>query len=91
MGFNAKEKRLRYIGHVLNLITKAYLYSQDVTDFEKKFKESGPTTRRKMWRDRGPLGKLYNLVAHVMALGKRTDLFLALQQTENVGITAGKR
>jgi hypothetical protein len=43
ISFNAKEKILRYIGHVLNLIAKAYLYSQDVTDF-KKFKELGPTT-----------------------------------------------
>ncbi len=48
MGFNPKEKRLRYIGHVLNLIAKAYLYSQDVSDFEKKFKDVGPPIRRKM-------------------------------------------
>ncbi len=91
MGFNPKEKRLRCMGHVLNLIAEAYLYGQDVSDFEKKFKDAGPPVRRKMWRDRGELGKLHNLVAHVMASGKRTELFLALQRTENVGITAGKR
>jgi hypothetical protein len=27
IGFEPKEKRLYYIGHILNLITKAYLFS----------------------------------------------------------------
>ena len=91
MGFDPKTKRLRCIGHVLNLIAEAYLFGQDVSDFEKIFKEQGLSGRRKMWRDRGELGKLYNLVAHVMASRKRSDLFTALQETENVGIIAGKR
>jgi len=39
MGFDLKAKRLYYIEHVLNLIVKAYLYEQDVSDFEVQFKE----------------------------------------------------
>ena len=35
IGFDPKVKRLRYMGHILNLITKAYLYGQDASDFEK--------------------------------------------------------
>jgi hypothetical protein len=27
IGFDLKQKRLRYIGYILNLIAKAYLYS----------------------------------------------------------------
>ena len=91
MGFDPKAKRLRCMGHVLNLIAEAYLYGQDASNFEKQFKEQGLTGRRKMWRDRGELGKLHNLVAHVMASGKRLDLFTALQSTENIGKAAGKR
>jgi hypothetical protein len=34
MGFDPKAKRLRCMGHVLNLIAEAYLYGQDVSDFE---------------------------------------------------------
>lgn len=48
IGFDLKLKRLRYIGHVLNLIAKAYLYRQDVLDFKKKFKEQGLSSRRKI-------------------------------------------
>jgi hypothetical protein len=29
------------MGHVLNLIIKAYLYGQDAFDFEDQFKEQG--------------------------------------------------
>ena len=91
MGFDPKAKRLRCMGHVLNLIAEAYLYGQDASDFEDQFKEQGLKGRRKMWRDRGELGKLHNLVAHVMASGKRSELFTSLQLTENVGKAAGKR
>ena len=63
---------------MLNLIAKASLFRQDVSDFEKIFKEQGLSGRRKMWRDQGELGKLYNLVAYVMASRKRSDLFIAL-------------
>ena len=48
MGFNPKEKRLCYIGHVLNLIAEAYLYSQDMSDFKKKFKDVGPPVYQKI-------------------------------------------
>jgi len=48
MGFNPKAKRLHYMGHVLNLITKAYLYRQDISDFETKFKEQGLNSYRKI-------------------------------------------
>src|SRR5437016_5881577 len=84
IGFDPKLKRLRCMGHVLNLITEAYLFGQDVSDFEKKFKEQGLASCRKIWRDQGELGKLHNLVAHVMASGKRSDVFIALQVTKNV-------
>ncbi len=78
MNFDPKERRLRCIGHILNLIAEAYLYGQDVKSFDKNFKEAGPGERRKLWRRRGELGKLHNLVTHVMASGKRTDIFVAL-------------
>ena len=78
MGFDPKAKRLRCMGHVLNLIAEAYLYGQDASNFEKQFKEQGLTGRRKIWRDRGELGKLHNLVVHIIASGKYSKLFIVL-------------
>jgi hypothetical protein len=73
--FDPKQKRLRYMGHVINLIAKAYLFGQDASTFEEIYKQAGPEERRQLWRNRGKLGKLHNLVAHVMASGKRSDIF----------------
>ena len=91
IGFDPKVKRLRYIGHIFNLITKRYLYRQDVSKFEEEYKKAGAPERRKLWRRRMEVGKLHNLVTHVMASGKRTDLFEALQGTVNTSIIEGKR
>jgi hypothetical protein len=48
MGFDPKAKRLHYMGHVLNLIAEAYLYRQDMSDFEVQFKEQGLKGYRKI-------------------------------------------
>ncbi len=79
------------MGHILNLIAKRYLYRQDVSKFEEEYKKAGALERRKLQRRQREVRKLHNLVAHVMASGKRIDLFEALQATVNVGIAEGKR
>jgi hypothetical protein len=91
MKFDPKEKRLRCIGHILNLIAEEYLFGQDCSTFEEEFKKAGAPERRALWRRRREIGKLHNLVAHIITSGKRTDLFLALQNTFNIGVAAGKR
>jgi hypothetical protein len=78
MKFQPLERRLRYIGHILNLIAKQYLFGQDASSFKKEYKAAGGPRRRQLWRQRGELGKLHNLVTHVIASRKRTNLFIAL-------------
>ncbi len=91
MGFDVEEKRLRCIGHIFNLITEQYLFGQDVKLYEDKQKAAGAPKRRQLWRTREELGKLHNLVVHVMASGKWTELFLELQGDLNTGVAEGKR
>jgi hypothetical protein len=78
MNFQPKERRLRYIGHILNLIAEQYLFGQDASSFETDYQAAGNPRRRQLWRQRGELGKLHNLVQYVLALGKRSKLFEAL-------------
>ena len=78
LGFDPKEKRLRCIGHILNLIAQEYLFGQDSASFEDEYQAAGALQRRQLWRQRGELGKLHNLVAHIMASGKRIHLFKQL-------------
>ena len=37
MGFNVEEKRLRYIGHIFNLIAEQYLFGQDASSYEEEY------------------------------------------------------
>jgi hypothetical protein len=79
------------MGYILNLIAEEYLFGQDCLTFEDEYKKAGVLERRVLWRQRGELGKLHNLVAHVMASGKRIALFIALQDIDNTGKAEGKR
>jgi hypothetical protein len=90
MGFDPILKRLRCMGHIVNLIAEAYIFGQDASSWEENFKKAGPGERRKLWRQRGELGKLHNLVTHVVASGKRTELFQSLQLENNTGVANGR-
>ena len=90
MDFNPKDRRLRCMGHIINLIAGAYLFGQDEALFDNNYKQASPEGRRKLWRQRKEVGKLHNLVAHVMASGKRGQLFADLQSTLNIGAAEGK-
>jgi hypothetical protein len=48
--FDPIQKRLCYMGHILNLITEAYLFGQDESSWKEDFKEAGIEERRKLWR-----------------------------------------
>jgi hypothetical protein len=76
--FNPLKQRLRYISHILNLIAKQYLFGQDTALFKKDFKAAEVQGQRQLWRQRGVLKKLHNLIAHIIASRKRSDLFKAL-------------
>ena len=46
LDFKVEERRLRYIGHILNLIAEAYLFGQDAKSWEGDFKGAGALARR---------------------------------------------
>jgi len=76
------------MGHIINLIAKSYIFGQDILTWETNFKKAGPGERRKLWRQCGELGKLYNLVVHIIVSGKRTELFQNLQVGANIGVAS---
>jgi hypothetical protein len=48
MDFDPLERRLRYIGHILNLIAEQYLFGQDAALFKKEYKVAGGQVRRQL-------------------------------------------
>jgi len=62
-------RRLRCLGHVINLAAKAFLFGQEYDAFEKDIesvKEHSELLKElKLWRKRGPVGKLHNIVTYI--------------------------
>jgi hypothetical protein len=48
IGFEPMQKRLRYMGHILNLIAKSYIFGQDISTFEEDYKKASPRERREL-------------------------------------------
>ena len=46
--FDPKQKQLRYIGHIINLIATVYLFGQDKASFDDKYKKASPEDRRRL-------------------------------------------
>jgi hypothetical protein len=63
------QRRLRYFGHILNLACGSYLYGHDPDFFEIKVIVLKSLAREqeelKVWKKRGPIGKLHNIVAFI--------------------------
>lgn len=61
ISFDPEKKGLRCEGHMINLAVEAFLYGTHPSDFNKKLEEEKlETSRLKLWRERGPVGKPYN-------------------------------
>ena len=57
------EQRLRYLGHVVNLLVKALLSSAGLTRFTKAPEDAGGFRVSTDWRSKGAIGKRHNLAA----------------------------
>jgi hypothetical protein len=48
IGFEPIQKRLRYMGHIINLIAKSYIFGQDILTFEENHMKALPGERQKL-------------------------------------------
>lgn len=79
--FDPQKKGLRCAGHIINLAVYAFLCGKDPASFERQMREE-PTivARLNLWRKRGSLGKLHNLIFHIKRSDQRTNIFKKLQE-----------
>jgi len=103
LGFNVRQRRLRCLSHVVNLVCKAMLHGTDAESFEKDF--SRPDSDRRVevferkvtlaneeqrldaWRKKGAIGKGHNFVIHVNYSEARRQAFKAKQKEADESAT----
>jgi hypothetical protein len=80
-------RRLRCLGHVLNLAAKAFLYGKDHEAFQLDHNAARDTTdlarELLLWRRRGPVGKLHNIIMFIRRSPQRIYAFRSICNNEN--------
>lgn len=76
------QRRVRCIGHILNLVVKALLFGKDADAFEESLANGELLARaaHDQWMKKGPVGKAHNFVVWVHRSDMMTQLLRQLQQ-----------
>ncbi len=74
--FDPQKKRLRCAGHITNLAVYVFLYGKDPASFERRMREEQTEAARlDLWRKRGSVRKLHNLIFHITRSDRRRSIF----------------
>jgi hypothetical protein len=84
---DAKSSRLRCLGHIINLVVKALLFGKGVSKLERALAGASNNDEFKIWLRKGPIGKLHNIMVHILRSSERERKFEACQ----VAISGGKK
>ena len=84
LGFVGSTRRGRCFGHTLNLSAKALLFGHNVEAFEEQLSGEAAMSEAEhtLWRRKGPVGKLHNLVVDVRRSDQLTYLLRSIQRSE---------
>ena len=69
-------RRVRCLGHILNLAVEAFLFGTDSGGDESKRSKAHIEELRKLWRKKGLIGRLHNTVLHIRVSPERREEFL---------------
>ena len=77
--FDPVQRRLRCHGHIINLVVKAFLWGEEPEAFELEAEslqnQQDEEAELLLWRRRGPIGKLHNIIAWIGRSPQRRDKF----------------
>ena len=84
LGFAGSTRRGRCFGHTLNLSAKALLFGHNVEAFEEQLSGAAALSEAEhtLWRRKGPVGKLHNLVVDVRRSDQLTYMLRSIQRAE---------
>jgi hypothetical protein len=93
LGFDADERHVLCMGHIINLVAHKVLFGSDVESFEDELKHNitAEIVELASWRRKGPIGKLHNLIRYICHSSERRDLFTSLQEAALEGDDGRRR
>ena len=75
-------RRLRCIGHIINLAAQAFLFGHDAQAFYSEIYSATAIQSEQqeldIWRKKGPIGKLHNIVKFIRRSSQRREEFLRI-------------
>ncbi|KAK8120215.1 restless-like transposase [Apiospora kogelbergensis] len=79
--FDGPSRRGRCFGHILNLSAKALLFGKDSEAFEGQLSDMEALSQAEwdLWRRRGPVGKLHNIIVDIHRSDRLTNLLRDIQ------------
>jgi hypothetical protein len=81
LGFNAAERHIRCMGHIINLVAHKVLFGSDVESFEHELGNvTAEVVELNTWRRKGPIGKLHNIIRYISHSEARQTAFIRLQE-----------
>ena len=81
--FKVKERRLRCAGHIINLVARQILFGEDTDAFEIEASVAkDELSDLLLWRKKGPVGRLHNVVKYIQDSDQRRKRFERIQLVE---------
>ena len=81
-------RRLRCIGHIVNLAAQAFLYGNDPDAFFSGIMSATAVRSEQqavdLWRRRGPIGKLHNVIKFIRRSSQRREEFLRIGSSDGI-------
>ena len=76
-------RRLRCFGHIVNLCAQTLIVGKDAEkisrDLESAYREGDMKRIGELWRKRGAIGKLQNIVRYIRASPQRRQFFKSIE------------
>jgi hypothetical protein len=74
-----KARRLRCLGHVVNLCARAKLIGRESKKTLRNLEYVSESESGGMWRSRGPVGKLHNIIKYIRWTPQRREQFASIR------------
>lgn len=76
-------RRLRCFGHIVNLCAQAFIIGKDAEkicrDLEAAYREGDLRRIGELWRKRGAIGRLHNIIRYIRASPQRRQFFKSIE------------